>query len=83
MAESKKFDTGIVYADLDVARLNGERRRMTTFIQNEDKAYVRVAFENEVKTLELERYIDPRPFVGSTPNIMFCATVKGCTSIKC
>ena len=60
MAESKKFDTGIVYADLDVARLNGERRRMTTFIQNEDKAYVRVAFENEVKTLELERYIDPR-----------------------
>ena len=27
--------------------------------------------------------IDPRPFVGSTPNIMFCATVKGCTSIKC
>ncbi|MEE1242533.1 MAG: NAD(+) synthase, partial [Frisingicoccus sp.] len=63
MAESKKFDTGIVYADLDVARLNGERRRMTTFIQNEDKAYVRVAFENEVKTLELERYIDPRPFV--------------------
>ena len=63
MAESKKFDTGIVYADLDVARLNGERRRMTTFIQNEDKAYVRVAFETEVKTLELERYIDPRPFV--------------------
>ena len=46
-----------------MARLNGERRRMTTFIQNEDKAYVRVAFENEVKTLELERYIDPRPFV--------------------
>lgn len=63
LSESKRFETGIVYGDLDLGRLCSERRRMTTFIQNEDVAYVRISFETEVEPLELERCVDPRPFV--------------------
>nr|WP_291235290.1 NAD(+) synthase [Frisingicoccus sp.] len=65
LAESKRFETGIVYGDLDLGRLNSERRRMTTFIQNEDRDYVWVPFELEMKDIELRRFIDPNPFVPS------------------
>lgn len=65
LSESKRFETGIIYGDVDLSRLNSERRRMTTFIQNEDRDYVFIPFETEVKKLELRRYIDPRPFVPS------------------
>lgn len=65
LAESKSFENGIIYADLDLGRMNSERRRMTTFIQNEDRDYVWVPFETEVQDLKLNRPIDSRPFIPS------------------
>lgn len=39
---------------------------MTTFIQNEDRDYIRVGFEMSLEPLELNRYVDPRPFVPAS-----------------
>lgn len=66
LSESRRFETGIVYGDVDLGRLLSERRRMTTFIQNEDRDYVRVGFEMSLEPLELNRYVDPRPFVPAS-----------------
>ena len=66
LSESRRFETGIIYGDVDLGRLNSERRRMTTFIQNEDRDYVRVSFETAVEPLALNRYVDPRPFVPAS-----------------
>lgn len=65
LAESKIFENGIIYADVDLGRINSDRRRMTTFIQGGDVDYIRVPFELEKKELKLERFIDPNPFVPS------------------
>ena len=65
LAESKTFETGVIYADIDLGRLNSDRRRMTTFIQNGQEDYIRIPFELEVKDLVLNRFIDPSPFVPS------------------
>lgn len=65
LAESKNFENGIIYADVDLGRINSDRRRMTTFIQSGDVDYIRVPFEMEKKELKLERFIDPNPFVPS------------------
>ena len=66
LSESRRFETGIVYGDVDLGRLLSERRRMTTFIQNEDRDYIRVGFEMSLEPLELNRYVDPRPFVPAS-----------------
>lgn len=63
LAESGRFETGWICADLDLGRLNSERRRMTTFIQNEEADYVRVTFRTEIETLELMRSVEKKPFV--------------------
>lgn len=65
LSESNIFEDGIIYADLDLGRLNNERRRMTTYIQNEDRDYVWIPFETEINDLNLNRPIDSRPFIPS------------------
>lgn len=63
LAESQRFETGIIYGDVDLGRLDYDRRRMTSFIQENEADYIRVGFSAAVEMLDLERYIDPRPFV--------------------
>jgi len=48
LSESQRLKRELPIGDLDLGRLTGERRRMTTFIQNEDTDYVCVSFETEV-----------------------------------
>jgi NAD+ synthase (glutamine-hydrolysing) len=61
LVESKRFGHGIIYSEIDVERLNAERRRMTTF-EIED-THTRIAFSLELSDTMLTRYIDPAPFV--------------------
>lgn len=63
MAEAKRFTNQTVYADLDVDRLVGERRRMTTFDAADPGDYEVIPFDLKVKETRLERYFAPRPFV--------------------
>lgn len=63
LAESKLFENKMVCTEIDVQRLEGERRRMNTFPPQEDEGYLRVPFSLPVKQTELTRRIDPFPFI--------------------
>ncbi len=63
LAESRRFENGVVYADVDLERLECERRRMTTYQTEGRELYVFVDFTLEKKSVSMERKIDPSPFV--------------------
>ena len=65
---SERFGHQTIYADLDLLRLNSERRRMTTYGQltpEQLEAYQTVHFFLQPETFELKRFIDSSPFVPS------------------
>lgn len=66
LVESKRFAHGAVYTEIDVEKLNAERRRMTTF-ETEDN-YAEVTFSLQQEKTTLTRYIDPAPFVPCNKN---------------
>ncbi len=63
LAESPRFRTGLWTADVDVERLDGERRRMSTFSPEGGEKWRRVEFSLKPEETRLERSIDPAPFV--------------------
>ena len=63
LAESERFTTGLLYTEVDLARLAYERRRLNTFTQ--DAGMKTVGFELPERPLALTRKIDPHPFVPS------------------
>lgn len=68
LAESKRFTTGITYADIDVQKLMSERRKTTTYTaynsSDEDFVY-RIYFDMPIKQTKLERKFEQTPFVPS------------------
>ena len=66
LAESERFKTGLIYADLDLDRLKNERRRLSTFPKADAHGYTSVSFDLEECELDLARYVDPAPFVPSS-----------------
>ena len=67
LAESRRFENGMILADLDLKRICSERRRMTTFqVENPREQYDYMDFELEMEDLkELKRPVDPSPFIPS------------------
>ena len=63
LAESERFHNEMIVADMDLAKLVSERRRMTTWQPDLDSGYRIIDFDLEKKHLELNRWIDPHPFV--------------------
>lgn len=63
LAESKRFEHGMIITEIDVQKLWAERRRMTTYKELIDDSYVYVPFNIEEKETELTRWVDPSPFV--------------------
>lgn len=65
LAESEKYHAGIIYADVDIERVTGERRRSTTFVTADpvNDGYLEVDFELEEAPLRLTRWINPAPFI--------------------
>ena len=61
------FSTGsLTISELDVAKLNEERRRTNTFILKKDSEYLFVPFTLKKVETPLTRRIDPFPFVPSS-----------------
>lgn len=60
---AKRFCNETIYSELDVQRLNAERRRMTTFEPAGDDGYRMIPFFLEEEETVLTRFIDPAPFV--------------------
>lgn len=66
LAESPRFVNTITYSEIDVHRLTGERRRMTTFRTDDSCGTARIPFSVEkVAETTLTRRIAPMPFVPS------------------
>lgn len=63
LAESRRFENGTVFADIDVNRLISERRRMTTYPAQNPEEYVTVEFSLKTEETKLQRRFDPQPFV--------------------
>lgn len=63
LAESKRYETGIAYADIDLQRLGGERRRLTTFPSKHESKFKTVEFELPLKETKLTRTFSKNPFV--------------------
>lgn len=61
LAESKRFTTGIIYADVDVAKLSSERRRTNTFSHKKDNFVIE--FDMNLKRTRLSRTFPQMPFV--------------------
>ena len=63
LAQSPRFQTGLWTADLDLERLESERRRMSTFQIRGRENYRIVEFSLKMEETRLERSFDPAPFV--------------------
>ena len=62
LAESRRFCNESIYTELDMVRLNEQRRRMSTFMTS-DESYINVEFSLKEEKTELTRFVDPAPFV--------------------
>lgn len=65
LAESKKFEGGVIYADIDVERIAAERKRMNTFKMKSsgDDYENAIPFDADFPDIELNRHISKTPFV--------------------
>lgn len=79
LAERKPFsDTEIIYAEIDLSRLDYERRRMSTYPAKDNfdcgmnirirPTFRNIDFEHPMKDLTLERFYAKTPFVPSVKN---------------
>ena len=66
LAESKRFENGIICTELDLHRLISERRRNTTFQLSEERILPRISFSIKKEETGLTRTFPSRPFVPSS-----------------
>ncbi len=64
LSESKRFTTGIIYADVDTERIISERRRSTTFVSTPLAAH-QALFDMKPRKTVLTRKFRKTPFVPS------------------
>ena len=63
LAQAKRFVPGNVYADIDIHRLRHERRRMSSFMPNNNSNYLIIPVHMETEETGLERTFNAQPFV--------------------
>lgn len=69
LAESPRFCENIIYADIDVFKLESERRRMNTFTEANGTYFDEIFFfDLELTDTKLSRHFDKNPFVPSDDN---------------
>lgn len=61
LAESKRFTTGIIYADVDLQKMENERAKANTFVGEDN--FEKCVFHLPVKDLKLNRHFSKTPFV--------------------
>ena len=67
LAEAERFSGNTVYADIDVRRIRGERRRNTSFQTKGIDSYLEISFTISNEETSLCRTFDKTPFVSSDP----------------
>ena len=62
LAEAERFANQPVYGEIDIQRLNGQRRKMSTFLGKAGD-YLEIPFHLKKEATKLTRFVDPSPFV--------------------
>ena len=66
LKESRRFQNSYIETEIDLQRLEADRRRMPTFVtEGADKNYERVYFRLKEERTELSRYFERTPFIPS------------------
>lgn len=65
LKETKRYSNEIIYSEIDLFKLIGERRKNTTFRPTLERSLVRVPFYMETEKTELTRHFPSMPFVPS------------------
>lgn len=65
LAQSPRFTTGLTISEIDVARLDYERRRQNTFAVDTSYDFCEVEFNMQLRETQLTRPIAQTPFVPS------------------
>ena len=65
LAQSKKFESQILYGDIDIHKLRMERRRMSTFACSQNPSYLEIPFSLKSEETKLARTFSSTPFVPS------------------
>ena len=63
LAQAKRFAPENIYADIDIHRLRHERRRMSTFIPDNNSSYLIIPIHMAEEETVLERTFNAQPFV--------------------
>lgn len=63
LKEAQRFTNAAIYSEIDVCKLEGERRRMSTFEPADAREYTTAHFSLERSHTTLTRFVDPAPFV--------------------
>lgn len=64
LKKATRFINETIYSELDIQKLNAERRRMSTFESGSDE-YQTIGFSLKIEETQLTRSVDPAPFVPS------------------
>ncbi|MEG1605689.1 MAG: NAD(+) synthase [Clostridia bacterium] len=62
LSASERYECGLITSDLDIQFLVSERTRMNTF-GTPSRVHAVVPFQVKMESLEINRYVDPAPFV--------------------
>ena len=63
LKEAERFRNDIIYSEIDIYRLLGERRKNTTFKILDERCLMRVPFHVEIEKTTLSRQFPKHPFV--------------------
>jgi NAD+ synthase (glutamine-hydrolysing) len=69
LAESERFSNSIIYGDIDLEKLNNERRKMTSYNSETHDSYYVSKFKINIEDFDIERNIDPHPFVPAEDSL--------------
>lgn len=61
LAQSQRYTTGVIYGDIDLQRIVSERRRVNTYVTQENATYFN--FDLPVKGFDVARTFSKTPFV--------------------
>ena len=63
LAQGKRFENGVIYSEIDIQRLNSERRKNTTFQCEKERSLIRIPFSVQKEETRLTRIFPSLPFV--------------------
>ncbi len=65
LASSMLFSSGITSTEIDIKKIEADRRRMTTYSSDDTDLYKKVCFKLEISDTSLSRFVSAHPFVPS------------------